>query len=76
MVDPLMGGTWATPDPQAETKVSNNVYRCDATTPILARKLADTVVFLQDGRVSFLRAWKDFESSTDPFLHNFLEQDA
>jgi phospholipid/cholesterol/gamma-HCH transport system ATP-binding protein len=42
----------------------------------LARKLADTVVFLQDGRVSFFGSWKDFESSTDPFLHNFLEQDA
>ncbi len=42
----------------------------------LARKLADSVVFLQNGKISFFGPWKDFEASTDPFLHNFLEQDA
>ena len=42
----------------------------------LARKLADTVVFLQNGKITFFGPWKDFEASTDPFLHNFLEQDA
>jgi len=41
----------------------------------LARKLADVVVFLQEGRVSFFGPWKDFENSNDPFLHNFLLQD-
>jgi phospholipid/cholesterol/gamma-HCH transport system ATP-binding protein len=41
----------------------------------LAKKLADSVVFLQDGKVSFLGTWKKFESSKDPFLQNFLAQD-
>jgi len=42
----------------------------------LARKLADRVIFLQEGRVSFFGKWADFERSSDPFLHNFLAQDA
>lgn len=41
----------------------------------LAKKLADSVVFLQDGKVSFFGTWKKFESSKDPFLQNFLAQD-
>ena len=41
----------------------------------LAKKLADTVVFLQDGRVAFFGPWADFENSKDPFLHNFRLQD-
>jgi phospholipid/cholesterol/gamma-HCH transport system ATP-binding protein len=42
----------------------------------LAKKLADTVVFLQDGRVTFFGPWDDFENSKDPFLHNFRMQEA
>lgn len=42
----------------------------------LAKKLADRVIFLQEGRVSFFGNWDDFENSRDPFLHNFLAQDA
>jgi phospholipid/cholesterol/gamma-HCH transport system ATP-binding protein len=41
----------------------------------LAKKLADVVVFLQDGRVTFFGPWADFENSTDPFLRNFRLQD-
>ncbi|MFI5058789.1 MAG: ABC transporter ATP-binding protein [Candidatus Acidiferrales bacterium] len=41
----------------------------------LARKLADVVVFLQEGKVSFFGPWKDFEGSKDAFLHNFRMQD-
>jgi len=37
----------------------------------LARRLADVVVFLQEGRVTFFGPWADFENSTDPFLKNF-----
>jgi phospholipid/cholesterol/gamma-HCH transport system ATP-binding protein len=37
----------------------------------LAKRLADVVVFLQDGRVTFFGPWVDFENSTDPFLKNF-----
>lgn len=41
----------------------------------LAKKLADRLVFLQEGRVSFFGPWKAFEESPDAFLHNFLMQD-
>ena len=41
----------------------------------LAKKLADVVVFLQEGRVTFFGPWADFENSTDPFLKNFRMQD-
>lgn len=41
----------------------------------LAKKLADTIIFLQDGRVSFFGPWKDFEATSDPFLRNFRKQD-
>ena len=41
----------------------------------LAKKLADRVVFLQEGRVAFFGPWQDFEHSSDPFLHNFRMQD-
>jgi phospholipid/cholesterol/gamma-HCH transport system ATP-binding protein len=41
----------------------------------LARKLADKVVFLQDGTSSVFESWAEFENSRDPFLHNFLQQD-
>jgi phospholipid/cholesterol/gamma-HCH transport system ATP-binding protein len=41
----------------------------------LAKKLADVVVFLQEGRVTFLGPWADFENSNDPFLKNFRMQD-
>jgi phospholipid/cholesterol/gamma-HCH transport system ATP-binding protein len=41
----------------------------------LAKKLADVVVFLQEGRVTFFGPWADFENSNDPFLKNFRIQD-
>lgn len=41
----------------------------------LAKKLADTVVFLQEGHVAYFGSWEGFEDSTDPFLHNFRMQD-
>ena len=41
----------------------------------LARKLADTVVFLQEGHASVFSSWAEFENSPDPFFHNFLMQD-
>ena len=47
----------------------------DVALDRLAKKLADSVVFLQDGKVSFFGTWKKFENSKDRFLHNFLEQD-
>jgi len=41
----------------------------------LAKKLADRLVFLQDGRVSFFGTWAEFENSPDKFLRNFRMQD-
>jgi len=41
----------------------------------LAKKLADRVIFLQDGKVTFFGPWTEFENSKDPFLHNFRMQD-
>ena len=41
----------------------------------LAKKLADVLVFLQEGRVAFFGPWDDFENSSNPFLKNFRKQD-
>jgi phospholipid/cholesterol/gamma-HCH transport system ATP-binding protein len=41
----------------------------------LAKKLADSVVFLQDGRVTYFGPWGGFERSNDPFIVNFRKQD-
>jgi phospholipid/cholesterol/gamma-HCH transport system ATP-binding protein len=41
----------------------------------LAKKLADKVVFLQDGKASVFESWAEFENSKDEFFHNFLLQD-
>jgi phospholipid/cholesterol/gamma-HCH transport system ATP-binding protein len=41
----------------------------------LAKKLADTVVFLQEGRVTYFGPWGGFEGSRDPFIVNFRKQD-
>jgi len=41
----------------------------------LARRLADTIVFLQDGKSQIFGSWKEFEASTDPFLRDFLLKD-
>ncbi len=41
----------------------------------LAKKLADVLVFLQEGRVAFFGSWADFENLDDPFLKNFRLQD-
>jgi phospholipid/cholesterol/gamma-HCH transport system ATP-binding protein len=41
----------------------------------LAKRLADTVVFLQDGKAQVFGSWKEFENSKDLFLRDFLLQD-
>jgi phospholipid/cholesterol/gamma-HCH transport system ATP-binding protein len=41
----------------------------------LARKLADRIVFLHEGRVAFFGPWSDFEASPKPLLRNFRLQD-
>jgi len=41
----------------------------------LAKKLADRILFLQEGRVGFFGTWQELENSQEPFLRNFLAQD-
>jgi phospholipid/cholesterol/gamma-HCH transport system ATP-binding protein len=41
----------------------------------LARRLADNIVFLQEGKATVFNSWNEFENSSDPFLHNFRAQD-
>ena len=41
----------------------------------LAKKLADKVVFLQDGQATVFDSWAAFANSKDPFFHNFRMQD-
>src|SRR5271154_1124037 len=41
----------------------------------LAKRLADTIVFLQDGKAQVFESWADFENSKDPLIHNFRIQD-
>ena len=41
----------------------------------LAKKLADRVVFLHEGRVAYFGPWDGFVAAPEPFLHNFLRQD-
>jgi phospholipid/cholesterol/gamma-HCH transport system ATP-binding protein len=41
----------------------------------LARKLADRIVFLHEGRVAYFGPWAGFVAAPEPFLQNFLRQD-
>lgn len=41
----------------------------------LARRLADSVIFLHQGKVIFFGPWAEFEQSEEPFIRNFRVQD-
>ncbi len=41
----------------------------------LAKKLADSVVFLHESRVAYFGPWAGFEAAPEPFLQNFRRQD-
>ena len=74
MVDPVM----ATHTGDLILKLKETLHKTSVVVTHdthLAKKLADTVIFLQQGRVSFFGPWKDFESTNDPFLRNFRMQD-
>jgi phospholipid/cholesterol/gamma-HCH transport system ATP-binding protein len=75
MVDPIMAGHMG----DLILRLKDAFHRTSIVVTHdthLAKKLADSVVFLQDGRVGFFGPWDDFENSKDPFLHNFRMQDA
>jgi ABC-type transporter Mla maintaining outer membrane lipid asymmetry ATPase subunit MlaF len=74
MVDPIMAGHMS----DLISRLKERFHRTSIVVTHdthLARKLADVVVFLQEGKVSFFGPWKDFEDSKDAFLHNFRMQD-
>jgi len=75
MVDPIMASHVS----ELISKLKQQLRRTSVVVTHdthLARKLADRVVFLQDGRVAFFGPWADFENDSQPFLRNFLLQDA
>jgi phospholipid/cholesterol/gamma-HCH transport system ATP-binding protein len=41
----------------------------------LAKKLADRIVFLHEGRVAYFGDWAGFAASPEPYLRNFIRQD-
>lgn len=74
MVDPLMAvhtGNLILKLKQATHKTSVVVTH----DTHLGKKIADRLVFLQDGKVAFFGPWSEFEASGDPFLRNFRLQD-
>jgi len=74
MVDPIMAGHMGS----LILRLKNAFHKTSVVVTHdthLAKRLADIVVFLQDGRVTFFGTWPDFENSRDPFLQNFLKQD-
>ncbi|HXR32769.1 MAG TPA: ATP-binding cassette domain-containing protein [Verrucomicrobiae bacterium] len=74
MVDPIMAGHMG--DLIARLKEAFRKTSIVVTHDThLAKRLADTVVFLQDGKAEVFESWAEFENSKDPFLHNFRMQD-
>jgi phospholipid/cholesterol/gamma-HCH transport system ATP-binding protein len=72
MVDPIMAGHMG----DLIARLKNAFHKTSVTHDThLAKKLADKVVFLQDGTATVFESWADFENSKDPFFHNFRMQD-
>jgi len=74
MVDPIMAGHMG----GLILRLKNAFHKTSIVVTHdthLAKRLADNVVFLQDGRSQVFGSWAEFESSTDPFLRDFLVQD-
>ena len=74
MVDPLMAAHTGNLILRLKEKVRKTSVVVTHDTH-LAKKLADRVVFLHEGRVAYFGPWAGFESAPEPFLHNFLRQD-
>ena len=74
MVDPLMAQTVG--DLILKLKRKKGLTSVVVTHDMrLARKLADRVVFLIDGRVAFFGAASEMNSSPDPVIQEFIELD-
>ncbi|HEY4741002.1 MAG TPA: ATP-binding cassette domain-containing protein [Candidatus Acidoferrales bacterium] len=75
MVDPLMAAYIGDLISRLKAKLHKTSIVVTHDTH-LAKKLADRVIFLQEGSVAFFGTWPEFENSSDPFLKNFRLQDA
>jgi phospholipid/cholesterol/gamma-HCH transport system ATP-binding protein len=74
MVDPIMAGHMG----DLILSLKETFHRSSIVVThdtLLAEKLADSVIFLLEGRVSFFGPRDEFENSKDPLLHNFRMQD-
>lgn len=74
MVDPLMASHVS----ELIVKLKKTLHKTSIVVTHdthLAKKLADRVIFLVEGRVSFFGTWAELENTQDPFLRNFLAQD-
>jgi phospholipid/cholesterol/gamma-HCH transport system ATP-binding protein len=74
MVDPLMASHMSDLIAKLKSKFHKTSIVVTHDTH-LAKKLADRIIFLQEGRVAFFGTWAELEKSQDPFLRNFLQQD-
>jgi len=74
MVDPLMAGHMGDLIARLKEKFHKTSVVVTHDTH-LAKKLADALVFLHEGRVAYFGPWAEFETSSDPFLSNFRAQD-
>ena len=74
MVDPIMAGHMGDLIQRLKDKFHRTSIVVTHDTH-LARRIADTIVFLQEGRASVFGSWKEYEDSPDPFIQNFIAQD-
>jgi phospholipid/cholesterol/gamma-HCH transport system ATP-binding protein len=74
MVDPLMAQLLG--DLIARLQLQLHLTSVVVTHDMrLAKKLADRIVFLHEGRVIFFGPYKEMEKSEEPILREFLELD-
>ena len=74
MVDPIMAGHVGDLIHKLKEKFRKTSIVVTHDTH-LARRLADRVVFLHEGRVAFFGMWNEFENADEKFLRNFLSLD-
>lgn len=74
MVDPIMAGHMGDLIQRLKDKFHRTSIVVTHDTH-LARRIADTIAFLQEGKASVFASWNEFESSPDPLIQNFIAQD-
>src|SRR6516165_9998658 len=74
MVDPIMAGHMG----DLILRLKDTFHKTSVVVTHdthLAKRLADTVVFLQEGRAQVYSTWAEFEQSKDKLVRDFLLQD-